>query len=39
MYRIRIPSPRGNTYKWLLATEHLQGKAVLETSDASRQPV
>jgi 1-acyl-sn-glycerol-3-phosphate acyltransferase len=39
MYRVRIPSPRGNTYKWLLAVEHLQGKAVLETTDASQQPV
>lgn len=39
MYRITIPSPRGNTYKWLLATEHMQGKAVLETTDASKQPV
>jgi hypothetical protein len=39
MYRVTIPSPRGNTYKWLLAVEYLQGKAVLETTDASRQPV
>lgn len=39
LYRVRIPSPRGNTYKWLLSVEHLQGKAVLETTDASRQPV
>ncbi|MFP4011090.1 MAG: lysophospholipid acyltransferase family protein [Spirochaetaceae bacterium] len=35
LYRVRIPSPRGNTYKWLLGLDHLQGKAVLETVDAS----
>jgi 1-acyl-sn-glycerol-3-phosphate acyltransferase len=39
LYRVTIPSPRGNTYKWLLAVEHLQGRAVLETTDASQQPV
>ena len=39
MYRVLIPSPRGNTYKWLLAVEHLQGKAVLETTEPSRQAV
>jgi len=37
MYRVTIPSPRGNTYKWLLAIEHLQGKAVLETTEVSEQ--
>jgi 1-acyl-sn-glycerol-3-phosphate acyltransferase len=37
MYRVTIPSPRGNTYKWLLAVEHLQGKAVLETTEVSGQ--
>ncbi|MFO8063248.1 MAG: lysophospholipid acyltransferase family protein [Spirochaetota bacterium] len=39
MYRVLIPSPRGNTYKWFLAVEHLQGKAVLETTEPSQQAV
>ncbi|MFP4373989.1 MAG: lysophospholipid acyltransferase family protein [Spirochaetaceae bacterium] len=37
MYRVTIPSPRGNTYKWLLAIDHLQGKAVIETTEISEQ--